>query len=76
MSKYGPNFHIKTIPNTIYFARRWYKAPEQLLRIGNYTTAIDVWSIGCIFAEMILRKPLFPGKTNFEQLAMIQNTID
>lgn len=39
----------------------WYRAPEILLGSRHYSTAVDIWSIGCIFAEMVLKKPLFPG---------------
>lgn len=47
---------------TQYVATRWYRAPELMLAFTEYTTAVDVWSVGCIFAEMLGRKPLFPGK--------------
>lgn len=57
---------------TDYVATRWYRAPELLVpRSTNYSTAIDLWSCGCIFAEMILRKPLFPGNDANHQLALI-----
>lgn len=39
----------------------WYRAPEILLGIKHYSTPVDLWSIGCIFAEMVNQKPLFPG---------------
>lgn len=39
----------------------WYRAPEILMGSRHYSTAVDMWSIGCIFAEMVLKKPLFPG---------------
>lgn len=39
----------------------WYRAPEILMGSKHYSTAVDMWSIGCIFAEMVLKKPLFPG---------------
>ncbi|VDD82088.1 unnamed protein product [Mesocestoides corti] len=47
---------------TEYVATRWYRAPEIMLNSKGYTRAIDVWSVGCIFAEMLDRQPLFPGK--------------
>ena len=47
---------------TEYVATRWYRAPEIMLSWKEYTKAIDVWSVGCIFAELLGRKPLFPGK--------------
>jgi mitogen-activated protein kinase 1/3 len=47
---------------TEYVATRWYRAPEIMLTFKEYTKAIDVWSVGCILAEMLSGKPLFPGK--------------
>lgn len=49
----------------------WYRAPDVLLGLRAYTTSIDVWSAGCIFAEMCTGKPLFPGTTNDDQLNKI-----
>ncbi|KAI3506285.1 hypothetical protein L1887_28642 [Cichorium endivia] len=49
----------------------YYKAPEILVDKKQVTTAVDVWSVGCVFAEMVTRKPLFPAKTEFNQLAKI-----
>ncbi|KAI8586946.1 kinase-like domain-containing protein [Geranomyces variabilis] len=49
----------------------WYRAPDVLLGSRNYSTSIDIWSAGCIFAEMFSGKPLFPGKTNEDQLQKI-----
>ncbi|KAJ7728311.1 mitogen-activated protein kinase-2 [Mycena olivaceomarginata] len=56
---------------TEYVATRWYRAPEIMLSFRNYTAAIDLWSVGCILAELFLRQPLFPGKHYIEQLHMI-----
>lgn len=39
----------------------WYRAPEILLGIKHYSTPVDLWSVGCIFAEMVTQKPLFAG---------------
>lgn len=47
---------------TEYVATRWYRAPEIMLTFKEYTKAIDIWSVGCILAEMLNGKPLFPGK--------------
>ena len=47
---------------TEYVATRWYRAPEIMLNSKGYSKAIDVWSVGCILAEMLSNKPLFPGK--------------
>ena len=46
----------------------WYRAPELLLGERKYSTPIDIWSIGCIFAEIVSRKPLFKGDTEIKQL--------
>ncbi|KAH3686408.1 hypothetical protein WICPIJ_002587 [Wickerhamomyces pijperi] len=49
----------------------WYRAPEILLGGKQYSTGIDVWSIGCIFAEMVNRKPLFAGDSEIDQIFRI-----
>lgn len=49
----------------------WYRGPDVLLGNQNYAQAVDIWSIGCIFAEMATRRPLFPGKTEPDQLLRI-----
>ncbi|KAL1780238.1 cyclin-dependent kinase 3 isoform X1 [Sigmodon hispidus] len=53
----------------------WYRAPEILLGSKFYSTAVDVWSIGCIFAEMVTGKPLFPGDSEIDQLFRIFRTL-
>jgi mitogen-activated protein kinase 1/3 len=60
---------------TEYVATRWYRAPEIMLNSKGYTKAIDVWSVGCILAEMISNRPLFPGKHYLDQLNHILNVI-
>ncbi|VDO04328.1 unnamed protein product [Rodentolepis nana] len=49
----------------------WYRAIELLLGSKSYSTAIDMWSVGCIFAEFLLQRPLFPGKGEVDQVNMI-----
>lgn len=49
----------------------WYRAPEILLGGKKYSTSVDVWSIGCIFAEIATRRPLFPGDSEIDQLFRI-----
>ncbi|KAL0051829.1 hypothetical protein WJX82_002742 [Trebouxia sp. C0006] len=49
----------------------WYRAPEILLGAKHYSTPVDVWSLGCIFAEMINMKPLFPGDSEIDELFKI-----
>jgi mitogen-activated protein kinase 1/3 len=61
-----------TIFWTDYVATRWYRAPELCGSFfSKYTPAIDIWSIGCIFAEILTGKPLFPGKNVVHQLDLI-----
>lgn len=54
-----------------YIATRWYRAPEILLSCSEYTSSVDLWSAGCILAEIFLGKPLFPGKSTLNQLELI-----
>lgn len=49
----------------------WYRAPELLLGARTYTTAVDMWSVGCIFAELLQKEPLFPGRGEIDQLNRI-----
>eukprot|EP00735_Rhodelphis_limneticus_P008360 TRINITY_DN2128_c0_g1::TRINITY_DN2128_c0_g1_i1::g.12838::m.12838 TRINITY_DN2128_c0_g1::TRINITY_DN2128_c0_g1_i1::g.12838 ORF type:complete len:295 (+),score=64.32,sp/Q38772/CDC2A_ANTMA/76.90/3e-167,Pkinase/PF00069.20/1.9e-79,Pkinase_Tyr/PF07714.12/1.5e-31,Kinase-like/PF14531.1/47,Kinase-like/PF14531.1/1.8e-05,Kdo/PF06293.9/0.00012,Seadorna_VP7/PF07387.6/0.004,APH/PF01636.18/0.0049 TRINITY_DN2128_c0_g1_i1:48-932(+) len=49
----------------------WYRAPEILLGSRHYSTPVDIWSIGCIFAEMVNRRPLFPGDSEIDELFRI-----
>lgn len=56
---------------TEYVVTRWYRAPEILLACPSYGPAVDVWSVGCIFAEILLRAPLFPGGDFMETTNMI-----
>ncbi|XP_041050842.1 mitogen-activated protein kinase 12-like isoform X4 [Carcharodon carcharias] len=56
---------------TGYVVTRWYRAPEVILNWRHYTQTVDIWSIGCIFAEMITGKILFKGKDYLDQLAQI-----
>ena len=53
---------------TEYVVTRWYRAPEIMLACHEYSKPIDVWSVGCIFAELILRKPFFPGDDYIDQV--------
>lgn len=49
----------------------WYRAPEVLLGSKHYSTAVDMWSVGCIFAEMATGTPLFPGDSEIDELFKI-----
>ena len=56
---------------TEYVVTRWYRAPELLLNCSEYSGAIDIWSVGCIFGEIMHRQPLFPGRDYVHQLKLI-----
>ncbi|MFQ6629021.1 hypothetical protein Gotur_007808 [Gossypium turneri] len=60
---------------TEYVVTRWYRPPELLLNSSDYTAAIDVWSVGCIFMELMDRKPLFPGRDHVHQLRLLMELI-
>lgn len=61
---------------TDYVATRWYRAPELCGSFfSKYTPAIDIWSIGCIFAEVLTGRPLFPGKSVVHQLELITDLL-
>jgi cell division cycle 2-like protein len=65
--EYGsPLKHYTSIVVTL-----WYRAPELLLGTKEYSTPIDMWSVGCIFAEFLMKKPLFPGKSEIDELNCI-----
>ncbi|KAL6073703.1 Mitogen-activated protein kinase, variant 2 [Balamuthia mandrillaris] len=56
---------------TDYIATRWYRAPEILLGSTTYTKGVDIWSVGCIMAELFGGKPIFPGSSTLNQLDKI-----
>ncbi|KAH8094334.1 protein kinase [Aureococcus anophagefferens] len=58
-------------PNVSYICSRYYRAPELIFGSTEYTTAIDTWSSGCVFAELLLGAPLFPGDSGVDQLVEI-----
>ena len=60
---------------TDYVVTRWYRPPELLLLTTSYTTAVDMWSLGCIFAELILRKVLFPGQNYIHQMMIVTDVL-
>jgi len=50
---------------------RWYRPPELLMHLKRYTTAIDMWGVGCVFGEMLYGKPILAGETDVHQLEII-----
>jgi glycogen synthase kinase 3 beta len=62
---------VKGEPNISYICSRYYRAPELIFGATEYTTAIDIWSMGCVMAELLLGQPLFPGESGVDQLVEI-----
>ena len=62
---------ISTQVLTDYVATRWYRAPEILLGSSKYTYGVDMWSAGCILAELLGGRPLFPGTSTMNQLQRV-----
>lgn len=57
--------------NTHQVVTRWYRAPELLYGARLYGTGVDMWAIGCILGELLLRTPIFPGESDLDQLTKI-----
>jgi serine/threonine protein kinase len=53
-------------PNVSYICSRYYRAPELIFGNSNYSTQIDVWSVGCVMAELMLGQPIFPGESGVD----------
>ncbi|XP_047325385.1 shaggy-related protein kinase alpha [Impatiens glandulifera] len=62
---------VKGEPNISYICSRYYRAPELIFGATEYSTAIDIWSAGCVLAELLLGQPLFPGESGVDQLVEI-----
>jgi serine/threonine protein kinase len=62
---------VRGEPNVSYICSRYYRAPELIFGATDYSAAIDVWSAGCVMAEMIIGTPLFPGESSVDQLVEI-----
>ncbi|GJN16880.1 hypothetical protein PR202_gb03905 [Eleusine coracana subsp. coracana] len=67
-TSYDPN---NTRPMTSQVITLWYRPPELLLGATHYGVGVDLWSVGCILAELLLGEPIFPGRTEVEQLHKI-----
>jgi len=66
----GPS-GVSSMLLTEYVVTRWYRAPEIMLACHRYSKPVDIWSIGCIFAELLARKPYLPGEDYIDQLTKI-----
>jgi len=62
---------VKGEANVAYICSRYYRAPELVFEATEYTPKIDVWSMGCVMAELLLGNPLFPGDSGVDQLIEI-----
>jgi mitogen-activated protein kinase 15 len=51
---------------TDYVATRWYRAPEMILGSNSYTSAVDIWGLGCLLSELYLGQHLFPGTSSID----------
>lgn len=60
---------------TDYVATRWYRAPELLVGDSRYGRPVDVWALGCLYAEMVTGDPLFPGESDVDQLFQITKVL-
>lgn len=73
--KSGEGAEVPGQEMTEYVVTRWYRAPEIMLGYHTYDYAIDIWSMGCIFGELLSRRPLLPGEDYIHQLKLIVNLI-
>ncbi|KAK7290832.1 hypothetical protein RIF29_05559 [Crotalaria pallida] len=62
---------VKGEANISYICSRYYRAPELIFGATEYTTSVDVWSAGCVLAELLIGQPLFPGENQVDQLVEI-----
>lgn len=62
---------LKGEPNISYICSRYYRAPELIFGATEYSTAIDIWSTGCVIAEIVIGQPIFPGESASDQLVEI-----
>ena len=62
---------MKNEVNVSYICSRYYRAPELIFGATDYTPAIDVWSVGCVIAELLVGQPIFPGESGVDQIVEI-----
>lgn len=76
LADFGSSRSINTKPPyTEYISTRWYRPPECLLTNGFYSFKMDMWAAGCVFFEVLTNTPLFPGKSEVDQIAKIHNIL-
>jgi serine/threonine protein kinase len=62
-------------PFTEYISTRWYRAPECVLRSRSYNYPVDIFALGCIMAELYLMRPIFPGRSEIDQMTKIMEVL-
>ena len=75
VTRYAKYLFLVVIMLSSFSSSSWYRPPELLFGAKFYSSTVDIWSVGCIFAELILRVPLFPGNSDIEQLGKIFNVL-
>ena len=65
------SIYCKSIQNSLILCLPIFRAPELLYGSRNYTEAVDLWSVGCIFGELLNNSPIFPGENDIDQLGIV-----
>ena len=69
LADFGLAREIRSLPPfSDYVSTRWYRAPELLIGSTSYNSPIDIFALGCVFAELYIGKPIFPGSSEGDQL--------
>lgn len=72
IADFGLTKEIESLPPfTDYVSTRWYRAPELLLHSTDYSWAVDIWAVGCIAGELYTLRPMFPGRSEIDQIFKI-----
>ena len=66
---------VEVSSSKLTFVLRWYRAPELVVGDVQYGPPVDVWAIGCVFGELLNGQPIWPGKSDVDQLYHIQKTL-
>lgn len=71
LADFGSAKFFNNTQSSVYISTRYYRAPECILENEFYDMSIDIWAMGCVFAEILLNRPIFIGKNNADQLCKI-----
>ena len=72
---YGILFPDTTEMYTDYVATRWYRSPELLVGDVQYGPPVDIWAVGCVYAELMIGEALWPGRSDIDPLFLIRKTL-